>query len=261
MSNNRKLRFIDPRCNMVKVWCVVVLMTVFNVVTAQRKEQLWLDYQIDYPFANRFLFEAAANYQTVLSNEDKWRSIGLTTTFESLIFTFLDVTLDVPLAYTLQKEGSHSFEIGPLLGLRFYITQNNRIDTRVLVRYQQRYFRQVEENDWDVSNRTRLKAEAYICLNGPNLFTDNLWYVALDYEEFIVLDEQLQERYANRRRAKVGLNYRLNYKHRFDISYTLQSSRNEIDGDFIRNDNVIQFRYRLFLNQGGIAPNSTGDDQ
>jgi hypothetical protein len=77
-----------------------------------------------------------------------------------------------------------------------------------LVRYQQRYFRQIEENDWDVSNRTRLKAEAYFCLNGPNLFTNNLWYLALDYEEFIVLDQQLDERYAFRRRAKIGLNYR-----------------------------------------------------
>lgn len=245
---------------MVKVWSVVILMIGYSAVFAQQKEQLWLDYQVDYPFANRFLLEVAANYQTLLSSEDKWRSIGVTTTFESLIFTFLDVTADVPISYTLQKEGSQSYEIGPLVGARLYITQNKRIDTRVLLRYQQRYFKQVEDNDWDISNRARLKAEAYVCVNGPNLFTNNLWYVALDYEEFIVMDEQLKERYANRRRAKIGLNYRLNYKHRFDVSYTLQTSRDEIEGDFIRNDNVIQFRYRLFLNQAGLASNSTGDD-
>ena len=253
------LLFID-RCSMAKVWCVVILMTICNLVNAQQKEQLWLDYQIDYPFANRFLFEAAASYQTLLSKEDKWRSISLTTTFESVVFNFLDVTADLPLAYTLQKEASHSFDIAPMVGVRFYITQSKRIDTRILVRYQQRYFRQVEEDDWDISNRTRLKAEAYICLNGPNLFTNNLWYLALDYEEFIVLDQQLQERYANRRRAKIGLNYRWNYKHRFDISYTLQSSRDEIEGDFISNDSIIQFRYRLFLNQGGLAPTSVSED-
>ena len=40
---------------MVKVWCVVILLAVCNVVSAQRKEQLWMDYQIDYPFANRLL--------------------------------------------------------------------------------------------------------------------------------------------------------------------------------------------------------------
>lgn len=251
---------MTDRCSMSKVWCVVILMAGSNLVSAQRKEQLWLDYQIDYPFANRFLFEAAASYQTLLSKEDKWRSISLTTTFESLVFNFLDATVDLPISYTLQAEGSNSYDIAPMVGLRFYITQSKRIDTRILVRYQQRYFRQVEENDWDISNRTRLKAEVYVCINGPNLFRDKLWYVALDYEEFIVLDEQLQERYANRRRAKIGLNYRLNYKHRFDISYTLQSSLNEIGGDFISNDNVIQFRYRLFLNQGGLAPNNAGNE-
>jgi hypothetical protein len=245
---------------MVKVWCVVILMAVCNVVSAQRKEQLWLDYQIDYPFANRYLLEVAGSYQTLLSKDDKWRSLNLTTTFEALVFNFLDVTADLPLAYTLQKPELNSFEIAPMVGLRFYITQSKRIDTRVLVRYQQRHFHQIEQDDWDVSNRTRLKAEAYICLNGPNLFTNNLWYLALDYEEFIVLDEQLEERYANRRRAKVGLNYRWTYKHRFDLSFTLQSSRDEIDGEFTATDNVLQFRYRLFLNPAGLAPNSQSED-
>jgi hypothetical protein len=244
----------------VKVWCALILVMVCNFAKAQSKEQLWLDYQIDYPFANRYLLEVATSYQTLLSKNDKWRSISLTTTFEALVFNFLDVTADLPIAYTVQKVGTNTYEFGPIVGLRFYITQSKRIDTRVLLRYQQRYFRQVEQNDWDVSNRTRLKAEAYICINGPNLFTNKLWYVALDYEEFIVLDEQLEERYANRRRAKIGLNYRLSYKHRFDISYTLQSSRNEIEGDFISNDNVIQLRYRMFFNSSGLAPNSTSDD-
>jgi hypothetical protein len=244
----------------VKVWCALILVMVCNFAKAQSKEQLWLDYQIDYPFANRYLLEVATSYQTLLSKNDKWRSISLTTTFEALVFNFLDVTADLPIAYTVQKEGTNTYEFGPIVGLRFYITQSKRIDTRVLLRYQQRYFRQVEQNDWDVSNRTRLKAEAYICINGPNLFTNKLWYVALDYEEFIVLDEQLEERYANRRRAKIGLNYRLSYKHRFDISYTLQSSRNEIEGDFISNDNVIQLRYRMFFNSSGLASNSTSDD-
>src|SRR6187455_3520988 len=96
------LLFID-RCSMAKVWCVVILMTICNLVNAQRKEQLWMDYQIDYPFANRYLFEAAASYQTLLSNEDKWRSLSLTTTFEALIFNFMDVTADLPIAYTLQR--------------------------------------------------------------------------------------------------------------------------------------------------------------
>ena len=233
---------------MRRLWSVVVFMISSLPLVAQQHEQLWLDFQVDYPFANKYLLEVSPSYQTVLSKENKWRSASLSTTFEYVLFRQIDLTVEVPVAYTLQKEGSNSWELSPLLGPRFHITQNRRIDSRLLVRYQQRYFRQVEENDWDVSNRTRIKAEAFICINGPNLFTDNLWYAILDYEEFIVLDQQLEERFANRRRARVGLSYRMNYKHRFEIIYTRQSSRNEIDGDFLSNDNVIQLRYKMFLN-------------
>ncbi len=63
-----------------------------------------------------------------------------------------------------------------------------------------------------------------------------------------------------KRRAKIGLNYRWTYRHRFDVSFTLQSSRDEIEGEFAATDNVIQLRYRLFLNQAGLATNSTSED-
>ena len=92
-----------------------------------------------------------------------------------------------------------------------------------------------------------------MCINGPNLFTNKLWYALADYEEFIVLDQQLAERYANRRRARLGLGYRLSYKHRFELSYTLQKSRNEIEGDFKSSDNVIQFKYKMFLNPAKVV--------
>lgn len=215
---------------------------------AQRHEQLWFDYQLDYPFANVFLFELSATYSTVLTQEFKWRSVSVSPTFEYTVTRRIDLTAEVPLGYTLQEEGSNSFEISPILGARFYITQNKRIDTRILLRYQQRYFREVEKEDWDISNRTRIKAEAFVCINQRNLYTDNLWYGIVDYEEFIVLDDQVDERYANRRRARIGLGYRLNYKHRFELIYTWQSSRNEIEGAFISNDNVIQLRYKMYLN-------------
>jgi hypothetical protein len=62
------------------------------------------------------------------------------------------------------------------------------------------------------------------------------------------LDKQVEERFANRRRARIGMGYRLNYKHRFDLAFTLQASRNEIDEEFTGTDNVIQLKYKMFLN-------------
>lgn len=221
---------------------------------AQSSNQLWLEYQVSYPFGNRYLLENTTTYQTLLKKEGKWRSLSISPTFEYTMLRWIDFVSEIGIGYTQQKEGSNSYEISPIVGARFHITQNKRVNTRILWRYQMRSFRQVEDEDWDVSNRTRIKAEAWITLNGPNLFTDNLWYTFLDYEEFIVLDQQLEERYANRRRARIGIGYRLNYKHRFDLGYTMQSSRNEIEGDFISSDNVIQLKYKMFLNPATPNP-------
>lgn len=215
---------------------------------AQSSEQLWLEYQVSYPFGNRYLLENTTTYQTLLKKDGKWRSFNISPTFEYTMLRWIDLVSEIGIGYTQQNEGSNSYEISPIVGARFHITQNKRVNTRILWRYQVRSFRQVEDEDWDVSNRTRIKAEAWITLNGPNLFTDNLWYTFVDYEEFIVLDQQLDERYANRRRARIGVGYRLNYKHRFDLGYTMQSSRNEIEGDFISTDNVIQLKYKMYLN-------------
>ena len=224
------------------------LMLQAAAAHAQRDNQLWLEHQLSYPFANKYLLENTTTYQTLLNKDAKWRNIGISPTFEYTLSRQWELLSELPIGYTRQKDGVTSWDIMPMVGTRFHISQNRKIDARVLLRYQLRYFRQVELEDWEISNRTRLRGEIYWSINGPNLFTDKLWYMFADYEEFFVLDQQVDERYAYRRRARIGLGYRLSYKHRFDLGYTLQSSRKEIDGAFVSDDNVIQLKYKMFLN-------------
>ncbi|HEU5291398.1 MAG TPA: DUF2490 domain-containing protein [Cyclobacteriaceae bacterium] len=231
-----------------RLFTILTFMLVVVVQGHAQDEQLWLDFQLSYPFANRYLLENTTSYQTLLNKDGKWRNISMSPTFEYVLLRRLELTAEIPFGYTQQTEGLSSWEISPIVGGRFHITQNKKIDTRFLLRYQTRAFREIEAEDWDISNRTRLKGEFYWSINGPNLFTDKLWYLFADYEEFFVFDHQVDERYANRRRGRIGVGYRLSYMHRFDLSFTKQSSRNEIEGEFISNDNVIQFKYKLFLN-------------
>jgi len=233
--------------------CLLVALLLITRLQgqAQNHEQLWLDYQLDYP-SHSWLFEVSASYQTLLTQENKWRSLSVTPTVEYVLLTRLDLTAELPLSYTVQKEDTNSFELAPMLGARFHITQNKRVNARLFLRYQQRHFHEIEDDVWDISNRIRLKGDVWISITGPNLYKDKLWYALLDYEEFIVLDDQLDERYANRRRARIGLGYRLDYKNRFELIYTRQSSRNEIEGEFISNDNVIQVVYKMYLNPAKV---------
>jgi hypothetical protein len=228
--------------------CVLILFLPSLYVFAQRDEQLWLEFQTSYPFANRYLLENTTAYQTLLNKDGKWRSISISPTFEYNLIRKLDLLSEVPIGYTKQYQSISTFEITPMVGARYFFSPGKRIDTRFVWRYQVRAFWQIEEKDWDISNRTRLRGEIFISINGPNLFTDNLWYTFLDYEEFVVIDQQVDERYANRRRGRIGLGYRLDYKNRFEVSYTLQSSRDEINSEFYGIDNVIQLRYKMYLN-------------
>lgn len=230
------------------MWYFFLFLGSHLSLHAQQNEQLWLEFQTTYPFANRYVVENTASYQSLLSKEGKWRSLAISPTFEYVLFTRLELTSEISIGYTQQKEGVNTWEVAPMVGGRFHITQGKRVDTRFLWRYQTRAFHEIEATNWDVSNRTRLRGEIYVSINGPNLFQDKLWYAFADYEEFFVLDQQLNERFANRRRGRIGLGYRHSYRHRFDLSYTLQSSRNEIEGEFLSTDNVIQFKYKLFFN-------------
>lgn len=235
-------------------------MIIVETVSESRaqKQQLWLDYQVTYPFAVQHLFEMNTSYQSLLSNVDRWTSFSIEPTYEYLFFTNFDGGITIPTAYTNQTESYNTFGTSVIVYGRFHITQNKRVNTRFLLKMEKRYFCNLEENSWDESGRLRLKAEATVALNGPNIYQDKLWYVMLDYEEFFVVDQQVDERYANRRRARAGIGYRLSYKHRFECSYTLQSSRNHIEEEFTSIDNVLQLKYKMYLNPS--KPSASSDN-
>jgi hypothetical protein len=239
----------------LSLWLLgIFTLLVFSASYAQQQpKQLWLEHQLSYPFANRYLLENTTSYQTLLDKNDKWQSIAISPTFEYTLFPRFELLSEVPLAYTVQKVGTTSIDIMPMVGARYNITLGKRVDSKILLRYQHRLFRQIEADNWDVSNRTRLRGEVFASLNGPNMFTNKLWYLFGDYEEFFVFDHQVDERYAFRRRGRLGVGYRLSYGYRFELGYTWVSYRNEIDGDFVADSQVIQIKVKMFLNSGAPA--------
>jgi hypothetical protein len=226
-------------------------------VRGQQNTQAWFDFIVDYPFSNQYLAELETSYQAMLTGDSTWRSYNLTPTLEYQFFPNVDFIASVPLAYTVQTEGYESFESRITLEVRWHITQNKRVNTRLVFKGEERFFQNLETNDWENSTRVRLMAEASIAINGPNLYKDKLWYAIADYEQFFVTDKDLDERYANRRRGRLGAGYRLNYKNRFELVYTLQASRNEIYDSFESTDNVLQLRYKMFLNPA--RPSATNE--
>lgn len=201
---------------------------------------------LNYPFANSFNIENAFVYSTLL-NTPRWRSFDYSPTLEYSVTSNIDIMLGATFSYTDQTEDYNTFEVRPVLGSRIHITPNQRILTRVLVRMEQRNFKNLDTREWDTSLRSRIRAEMLVPINKKSSYEDKLLYGIADAEWFFTVDNDVNERFSNRFRLRTGVGYRLSYSSRFEFIYMMQQSKNAITDSFYTSDNVFRFRYKHYL--------------
>lgn len=78
---------------------------------------------------------------------------------------------------------------------------------------------------------------------------DKLLYSILDSEGFVVVDQDVNERFANRYRLRAGIGYRINYNFRLEFVVTLQVSNNTIEGDIDTTDHIFRLRLKHYINK------------
>ena len=209
-------------------------------------EQLWFEYMLNYSFANSYNLENAFKYSTLL-NSPRWYSFEYTPTLDYSLTNNIDISLSTALEYTAQTESVNTFEVRPVVGTRIHFTPNRRILTRALIRLEQRNIQNLDTKDWDNAWRPRLRAEMLIPINKKSFFEDKLIYGVLDAEWFLSVDKDVDERFANRFRLRMGIGYRLSYSSRFEFIYMIQESKNAIEDSFYTSDNIFRFRYKHYL--------------
>ncbi len=224
---------------------LVLFVTKSTSLNAQTNEQLWIEYMLNIPFANSFNVENAFTYSTLLG-QPKWRAYDYNATLEYSISPNFDLVGSALISYTEQTESYNTLELRPMLGTRIYFTPNQRIQTRLLLRLEQRNFQNLETKEWDNVIRPRVRAEVVVPINQKSYFENNLWYAIAD-AEWIFVKTDVDERFANRFRLRAGLGYRLNYSFRFELLYMNQQSKNGIDEDFSSIDNIIRIRLKHYL--------------
>ncbi|MGC3944698.1 MAG: DUF2490 domain-containing protein [Chryseolinea sp.] len=233
-----------------RIISALLLSIVYGVGNAQSPStQVWTEYMLNLPFANSWNVEFASTYSTVLE-QPKWRSLDVQITPEYAVSNHLDVMGAVFGGRTYQETSVTTSEVREMLGARIHFTPNSRILTRCLIRFEQRNMLERETDVWEHSTRTRLRAETITPINKKSMQAgDHLWYAIVDGEFFFVMDQDVQERFANRFRLRTGIGYRLSYSVRFELMYTLQSSRNTLEDGYETTDNIIRFRLKHFLNK------------
>ena len=226
---------------------VVILALLPHGLDAQSpNEQLWFEYMINYAFANSYNLEGAFKYSTLL-NTPRWQAFEFTPTLDYSLTAHVDISFATAIEYTDQTESVSTFEVRPVLGTRIHFTPHRRILTRALIRLEDRNIQNLDTKDWDNVWRPRFRAEMLIPINKKSFFNDKLWYGVLDAEWFLSIDDDVDERFANRFRLRMGIGYRMSYSSRFEFIYMMQESKHAIGDSFYTSDNIFRFRYRHYL--------------
>lgn len=220
-----------------------------RLLFAQSSEQVWVEYMLNYPFANVWNVELASTFSTVV-DQPKWRSLDFQLTPEYALGPHIDLMAAFYFGETFQNQSLSTTEVREMLGTRIHFTPNKRILTRLLVRFEQRNLQNQETDVWSHSTRSRFRAESLIPINKPTMYAgDQLWYAIADAEGFFVMDQDVGERFANRLRFRAGIGYRIRYGLRLELMYTIQRSKNTLQDEFFTSDNIFRFRVKQYLNK------------
>ncbi|GAB3223798.1 DUF2490 domain-containing protein [Algoriphagus aestuariicola] len=229
-----------------------ILATFFVLLSISAKGQessmqLWNEYMFNIPFAKKYNLELAGTYSTVLESP-KWRSLEFQATPEWSVSPHLDLMGAVLVGSTVQNESLTTFEVREMLGARVHFTPSHRIWLRLLLRLEQRNQLDREIDTWETSHRARIRAETIVPINKSSMSAgDKLLYSILDAEGFIVTDQNVMERFANRYKLRGGMGYRFNARFRGEVIYTLQESRNTLEGDGITTDHIVRLRLKHYF--------------
>jgi hypothetical protein len=232
-----------PMKNWISLTFLLTLPSFF--LQAQTNVQMWDEYMLNYPFANSFNLENAFTYSTIL-DKPKWRAYDYSACLEWSVTNRIDLIGQTVVSYTNQTDSYNTLELRPIVGSRFYFTPNRRIQTKLLLRVEQRNFKNLDTKEWETQYRPRVRAETIIPINKKSYYEDKLWYALMDVEWLYKTDD-VEERFANRFRWRIGAGYRLSYSLRFEFIYMLQLSKNTIEDDFESSDNIFRFRVKQYL--------------
>lgn len=230
-------------------WCVILCFCFSSSFGQSVGAQVWEEYFLNFPFATVYNMEYNGTYSTVFGTS-KWWAFDNSFSVERAFGSNTEVSLAGLVSYTIQTETYSTLELRPTLGVRYHITPHRKNLIRLYVRYEQRHLKDLEDGTWTQTNRLRIRPEMLIPFNKKLYQDDDVWYAIVDAEWFATLDGDQEERFANRFRTRLGIGYRLNYSYRFEFVYVLQQSRDTIDEEFKRSDNILRFRLKQYLRKG-----------
>lgn len=227
-------------------------------LSAQTNSQFWSNFILIWQKTPRFSYELDLEPKALVSapeGEPDWKSLDVTQTIEYAVKNWMDLSGELATGYTKQTDDVNSFEITPRVGLRFHLFSNRinpllkekhpkrRLVIRDLIRVEYRSLFYTNDQGSDFSWRFRNRVEFLLPLNHKKLSDDRTFYTLADWEWFVPISD-VQERFANKQRIRVGLGYRKSFNWQFETLYIWTRSRKNADERFTTSDNIIDIRVK-----------------
>jgi len=224
---------------------------------AGESKQIWGEVTLGWPTREKLYFELDFEPQFQISGDPLWRSLDVTGTVEYYPSAWIDLVGEVDASSTLETDDLRTISLSFRAGVRFHFLRNvqdevnwerrplGRVGVATLLRLEERNFWYSDDTPAQQDVRLRLKLELKVPLNRPNMSAERTLYLIADAEGYIPLGDEVDERYANKLRTRIGLGYRINARHRVEALYILDRVRNSADDDPSESNQALDFRYRL----------------
>jgi hypothetical protein len=219
--------------------------------------QIWANMTLGIPSANpKWFYEIDFEPKVQVDGPEKWAGMTVNTLASLRPLHWLDLTGDVSVDYTAQSNDLKTFSVVPRIGASLHILSNiretgfitqkvKRLGVATLARLEWRnfwYTGSAAEQSYESSWRFRLRLDVRLGLNRADRSMPKTWYLLADAEAFVNLGDPTAETFNSRWRVRIGPGYRLNRGWRFELLYMFEETRNTLEGDFERSNNVIDLR-------------------
>ena len=190
--------------------------------------QLWNNGYVLWNVSERFDFRGALSYNVLLNKTVPWNEISATAAGAWKFHRFMDASLGIYMARSLESSELKSFEYRPFIGFRLFTDNKRRWLISNRSRFEIRTFVYSDESN-DFTFRFRNLTYASISLNKREMTMFNNLFVFAYFEVFYNFEKEVQERFFDLFKYKIGLGYRLDKNWRFDLGFVNQDSRNTIE--------------------------------
>jgi len=206
--------------------------------------QFWWDANFYRPFAVSYRKILSVGTRHLVSGGDPWHKLFVKPSIEWYPIPEVDVMLALIYLGTRQKEGVTTVEWRPNIGFRINFFQQSWT-LRTNARLESRNIHYKETNETLNTLRFRVRLELIYPITNPSQRDPKTLYGLTDFEVFAdVAGDEVEERFSNRNRFRLGLGWRQDLEWRVELIYTRQNSKNTLEDDFENSDNILRIRVK-----------------